>query len=104
MEKKQTIEGLGALAQETRLDIMRFLVRRGAEGVPAGRIGAEFDLPSATLSFHLNALAAAGLVARQREGRQTLYRADIAAVHAITAYLLANCCTETGRQSETDAA
>ena len=95
------IEGLAALAQETRLDIMRFLVRRGADGVAAGRIGQEFGLPSATLAFHLNTLTNAGLVTRQRHGRQNLYRADIGAVHALTAYLLENCCTETELHTET---
>lgn len=104
MEKSNVIAGLAALAQETRLDIVRYLVRHGAERVPAGQIGAAFGLPSATLSFHLNALVAAGLVSRQRAGRQTLYGADIAVVHGLTAYLLENCCTESGAQSETDAA
>lgn len=102
MEKLKVIEGLAALAQETRLDIMRFLVRHGGEGVSAGRIGAEFELASATLAFHLNSLAAAGLVSRQRDGRLQLYRANIAAVHLLTAYLLENCCTE-NCCSETDA-
>ncbi|MGI9387445.1 MAG: ArsR/SmtB family transcription factor [Methyloligellaceae bacterium] len=104
MEKSKVIEGLSALAQETRLDIMRFLVRHGAEGISAGRIGAEFQLPSATLAFHLNSLSAAGLVTRQRDGRQKLYRANISAVHTLTAYLLENCCTETAREADTDAA
>lgn len=101
MEKSAIIEGLGALAQETRLDIMRFLVRHGPEAMPAGRIGGEFGLASATLAFHLNSLATAGLVSRQRAGRQILYRADVGAVHALTAYLLENCCTETESETET---
>ena len=95
MEKTVVIDRLAALAQETRLDIIRFLVRRGTEGVAAGRIGEEFGLPSATLAFHLNTLTAAGLLIRQRDGRQNLYRADISAVHALSAYLLENCCSET---------
>lgn len=96
MEKLRVIEGLAALAQETRLDIVRFLVRKGAAGAPAGRIGEAFGLPSATLSFHLNTLTAAGLLTRERAGRQSIYRADFGAVHALTAFLLQNCCSETG--------
>lgn len=95
MEKSRVIDGLAALAQETRLDIMRFLVRRGAAGAPAGRIGQQFGLPSATLAFHLNTLIAACLVTRERAGRQSIYRADFGAVHALTAFLLENCCSET---------
>jgi len=100
MEKKHVIAGLSALAQESRLDILRFLVRRGADGVAAGRIGEQLGIPSATLAFHLNTLTAAGLITRQRDGRQKLYRADISAVYALSAYLLENCCTETELQSD----
>ena len=39
MEKSEVISGLGALAQETRLDIVRFLVRKGSDGASAGSIG-----------------------------------------------------------------
>ena len=103
MEKKHVIAGLAALAQESRLDILRFLVRRGADGgIAAGRIGEQFGLPSATLAFHLNTLTAAGLITRQRQGRQNLYRADISAVHALSAYLLENCCTELDSEIHTD--
>ena len=94
MEKSRVIDGLAALAQESRLDIMRFLVRKGAQGATVGRIGQEFGLPSATLAFHLNSLTAAGLLTRERAGRHSIYRADFGAVHALTAYLLQNCCSD----------
>jgi len=100
MEKKHVIAGLSALAQESRLDILRFLVRRGTGGVAAGQIGDQLGIPSATLAFHLNTLTAAGLITRQRDGRQKLYRANISAVYALSAYLLENCCTEIESQSE----
>ncbi len=94
MEKSRVIDGLAALAQESRLDIMRYLVRKGAPGATAGRIGEQFGLPSATLAFHLNSLTAAGLLTRERAGRHSIYRADFGAVHALTAYLLQNCCSD----------
>lgn len=95
MEKNLVIHRLAALAQETRLDILRFLVRRGPDGAAAGRIGSALGLASATLAFHLNTLTAAGLLVRCRTGRQNIYRADIGAVHALSAYLLEKCCSET---------
>jgi len=95
MEKSLVIAGLAALAQETRLDIMRFLVRKGAVGAPAGAIGERLGLPSATLAFHLNTLIAAKLLTRERAGRQSIYRADFGAVHSLTAFLMQNCCSET---------
>ncbi len=95
MEKLDIVKQLAALAQETRLEIVRLLVRRGADGIAAGRIGDELNLPSATLAFHLNSLTAAGLISRQRDGRHNIYRINISAMYGLSAYLLENCCTET---------
>ncbi len=92
MEKTTVLNRLAALSQETRLDILRFLVRTGPDGAIAGRIGEELGQGSATLAFHLNILTAAGLLMREKRGRQNLYRANIAAVYALSAYLLENCC------------
>ena len=52
MEDKDAISVLAALAQETRLDIFRLLVRAGKEGMAAGAIGDALSIPAATLSFH----------------------------------------------------
>ena len=54
MKKEAVIVALSALAQETRLDIFRYLVEIGPEGVSTGKIAERFELPSAILSFHLN--------------------------------------------------
>lgn len=94
MEKSDVIDRLEALAQETRLDIVRLLVRHGEESVSSGFIAAALDLPSATLAFHLNKLVQTGLIKRHNSGRNRFYRADIGAVYALAAYLVQNCCTE----------
>lgn len=94
MENSAVIAGLGALAQETRLDIVRFLVRKGADGAPAGDIGEHVEAASATLTFHLNILTGAGLLTRERAGRNIIYRVDLGRLHGITAYLLENCCAD----------
>ena len=92
MEKTIAIAALGALAQDTRLDVFRLLVRAGPEGLPAGHIGDRLALPSATLSFHLNQLRHAGLVTFRREGRSLIYAAEYAAMNDLLAYLTENCC------------
>jgi ArsR family transcriptional regulator, arsenate/arsenite/antimonite-responsive transcriptional repressor len=92
MEKAEAVAALGALAQDSRLDIYRLLVQAGPEGLPAGRIGEQLGLPSATLSFHLNTLRHAGLVTFRREGRSLIYAAEYAAMNALLAYLTENCC------------
>lgn len=94
MKKTDVIETLGALAQETRLDIVRLLVRRGAEGAAAGEIAAQLAIPAATLTFHLNILTVAGLLVRRRASRNIIYRADFARLQRTASYLLENCCSE----------
>lgn len=92
MEKTTAIGALGALAQESRLDIFRLLVQAGDEGLAAGGIGERLGLPSATLSFHLAQLRQAGLVTFRREGRSLIYVAEYAAMNALIAFLTENCC------------
>jgi len=92
MEKQAVISALAALAQETRLDIFRLLVRAGPEGLPAGAIAEALEIPSATLSFHLKELKNAGLALCQRAGRSLIYSPDYAAVEGMVGFLTENCC------------
>jgi DNA-binding transcriptional ArsR family regulator len=92
MENKVAIAALGALAQESRLDVFRLLVRAGPEGLPAGRIAELLGVPANTLSFHLNQLRQAGLVTFRRESRSLIYAAEFAAMNALVGFLTENCC------------
>src|SRR3990172_2808483 len=92
MEKSTAVAALGALAQETRLDIFGMLVQEGPEGLPAGAIGGRLGLPSPTLSFHFNQLRYAGLVRSRREGRSIIYAANFDAMNELVGYLTENCC------------
>jgi len=92
MKKSNVIAALGALAQETRLDIFRMLVQKGPEGLPAGEIGARLGQPSPTMSFHLNQLRFAGLVTSRRESRSIIYSANFKAMTVLLGYLTENCC------------
>jgi ArsR family transcriptional regulator, arsenate/arsenite/antimonite-responsive transcriptional repressor len=92
MEKSTAITALAALAQESRLDVFRLLVQAGSDGIPAGQIGEQLGLPSATLSFHLNQLKQAGLISFRREGRSLIYAAEYAAMNGLLMYLTENCC------------
>ncbi len=88
----QAVDALAALAQESRLKVYRHLVEAGPEGVSAGRIGEELDLPPATLSFHLAHLARTGLVRSRQEGRFVIYSADFQNMNQLVGYLTENCC------------
>ncbi len=90
MDKSTAIAVLSALAQDTRLDIFRHLARNGPQ--PAGQVGEQFNLPPATLSFHLKTLQHAGLLECRREGRQLIYQARCEVIMTLTAYLTEHCC------------
>jgi len=92
MKKSTAIAALGALAQETRLDIFRLLVAKGPAGLPAGEIGDRLGQPSPTLSFHLNQLRFAGLVTSRRASRSIIYSANFKSMNELLAYLTENCC------------
>ncbi len=92
MEKTAALTALAALAQESRLDIYRLLVQAGADGMPAGQIGEQLGLPSATLAFHLKELKQAGLATFTRNGRSLIYAAAYPTMNALLDYLTENCC------------
>ena len=92
MDNIQTLGALSALAQDTRLDVFRLLVKAGPEGLAAGEIATALDVRPNTLSNNLNILSAAGLVRSAREGRSIRYFARMETMRALLAFLLEDCC------------
>lgn len=92
MDSEATILALSALAQPTRLDTFRLLVRHEPDGLPAGEIARLLDVPQNTLSSHLAIMARAKLLTSERQSRSIVYRADLATLRALTLYLVKDCC------------
>ena len=92
MDAKDAIAAFAALAQETRLDVFRLLVRAGAVGLAAGAIGETLGVPAATLSFHLKELRNAGLVTCVCEGTSRIYSSNFPTIDALIRFLTAHCC------------
>jgi DNA-binding transcriptional ArsR family regulator len=92
METKTALGALAALSHESRLAAFRQLVQIGPDGMSVGELRERLELPPATLTAHLNALRAAGLVEDQREGRVIRVRANYAQMNALLGYLTDNCC------------
>ena len=92
MEKTTATTVFESLASGVRLDVFRLLVRQGPEGLVAGEIAAELELPPTNLSFHLKALTQAGLLTVVQEGRFQRYRANLVLMQDLIAYLTAECC------------
>jgi DNA-binding transcriptional ArsR family regulator len=83
---------LAALGSPVRLAILRYVVQGGEDGTPAGDIQAKLAMPASTLSHHLERLSTAGLLTSHREGTFIFYRAEYAALRALTDYLWEDCC------------
>jgi DNA-binding transcriptional ArsR family regulator len=92
MEEKDVIRALAALAHELRLRVFRMLVVAGPSGLTPGVMAEQFDVPNATLSFHLKDLMHAGLVTQERDGRSLIYRAAYDQMNAVLGFLTENCC------------
>lgn len=92
METSIAIDSFGALAQETRLNAFRLLVRHEPEGLPAGEIARQLGVPHNTMSAHLSVLAREELVLSQRQSRSIIYRANLSRMHEIIQFLVNDCC------------
>jgi DNA-binding transcriptional ArsR family regulator len=92
MDPELAIAILGALAQNTRLDTFRLLVRHEPDGLPAGEVARRLAVPQNTLSAHLAILARAGLVRAERQSRSIVYRVDLDVLRALTVFLVKDCC------------
>src|ERR1700748_364531 len=92
MDQKRAIAALGALAQETRLELFRLLVTCGPEGLPAGVIAERLGGAPSSPALHPAPRAHAGLITQRRLSRQLIYSAEYGAMTELLAYLTENCC------------
>jgi DNA-binding transcriptional ArsR family regulator len=92
MDKKNAIESLSALAQETRLAAFRYLVACCPGGKNAGEIARRCKVPHNTMSTHLAILERAGLIDSEKQGREMIYSADIQGLRSLVDFLARDCC------------
>ncbi len=92
MESLDATNALGSLAQLTRLDVFRLLVRHEPNGLAAGEIARQLDVPANTMSTHLAILTRAGLTTSIRHSRSIIYRANLDALRTLMVFLAKDCC------------
>lgn len=92
MTTTPAIEAFSALAQPTRLDAFRLLVKHEPHGLQAGDIARRLAVPHNTMSTHLAILGRAGLVSVTRQSRSMIYRVELTAVRQLVLFLLQDCC------------
>ncbi|MEX3008713.1 ArsR/SmtB family transcription factor [Hoeflea sp. TYP-13] len=92
MDKKNALGAFAALSQETRLDVLRLLIKAGENGMLSGEIGAELEVRQNTMSTNLSILLNAGLIRNKRQGRSVRYYADIEGIRGLLGFLMDDCC------------
>ena len=81
-----------AMGTEPRLRIMRLLLSAHPDGMVAGDIGAELDIPASTLSHHLEKLKNEDLVNVRRDSTFLWYSANTEGLQDLLGFLYAECC------------
>jgi ArsR family transcriptional regulator, arsenate/arsenite/antimonite-responsive transcriptional repressor len=92
MKNTDAIAALAALAQTTRLDTFRLLVKHEPEGVAAGELARLVGVPQNTMSAHLAILSRAGLIEGERHSRTIIYRANIKTFQELILFMMKDCC------------
>jgi DNA-binding transcriptional ArsR family regulator len=92
MDSLKAISALAALAQTTRLDTFRLLVKHEPDGLPVGELASLIGVPQNTMSAHLKTLTQAGLISGERHSRSIIYRANLDTLRDLTLFLLKDCC------------
>lgn len=85
---------LDQLGNQTRLRIVRLLVRAGADGRTVGDLQRELGIPASTLSHHLGHLRSAGVVWQEREGTVLHTFVDFEMISELVDFLTAECCSD----------
>ena len=89
----QYADMFSAMGAEARLRILRLLLTAHPEGLVVGEIQDELEIPSSTLSHHLDKLRREDLVMVTREGTFLRYTANTEALQELLQFLYAECCT-----------
>lgn len=92
MQERQAQSAFAALSQETRLRLVRMLVKAGPEGMAAGALADKADVSASNVSFHLKELEHAGLIVSRREARSIIYSADYDHLRGLIEFLMKDCC------------
>lgn len=92
MKLTEAAATLSALAQPSRLEVFRLLVKYGEQGICAGDISKQLNIPKPTLSFHLKELSQAGLIISERNGRSIIYQLHVKGMKNLMTFLTEDCC------------
>lgn len=89
MDSSRSVQGLSALANETRLRVVERLAGSRTGEIGASELAAGLGISRPSLSMHLAILSASGLVTARRAGRTVSYALEREALDALGRQLVA---------------
>jgi hypothetical protein len=92
MDKNDAIAAFAALAQGTRLDVVRCWCAPGRMACPPAISARRSACRTTRFRAHLALLTRAGLVRPRREGRSIIYAPDFGGMQTLVGFLLQDCC------------
>lgn len=92
MNEALAVAKFSALANATRLRMLKFLVGVGESGASAGEVAEVVGATPSRASFHLSVMSEVGLIKSTRVSRYITYYVDFAVVGDLISYLMQDCC------------
>jgi DNA-binding transcriptional ArsR family regulator len=94
LDPEVAAQGFAAVGSDSRLRVLRALVRAGHQGLNISEIQQRTGIAASTLAHHLRFLNSGGLITQYKQGRNVINRADYVRIEALAEYLTTECCVD----------
>lgn len=94
MDNISAAQGFAAMGSESRLEVLRTLVKAGENGLLVGAIQERTGIPASTLAHHLKFLTSAKLIIQDKQGRTILNKANFTHLQTLAGFILDECCSD----------
>ena len=91
---KDASNGFASIGSQPRLQVLLTLVKVAPTGLTIGEIQSRLDIPASTLAHHLKSLTSSGLIEQEKNGRETINKANYNYIKELADFLLKECCSE----------
>lgn len=98
LDQDSALECFAALAQESRMNIVRLLVQNAPTELSVSEIAQRLDIVPSTLSSHLGVLRRSGLVRSKRQQKEIHYSINMDGLGDLVRFLLEDCCNKSQAQ------
>ena len=99
MEWEHAADSFAAMGSESRLRVLKTLVRAGHDGLLVGEIQERTGIAPSTLTHHLKFLAAGDVIRQIKDGRKIRSVAIFEYLHQLAHFIECECCADEPRKA-----